>query len=42
MANKFKENKTGTEKDSIFKGNWAIKKLSPKTLSQPHKKAKNT
>lgn len=35
MANKFKYNKTGTEIDSIFKGNWAIDTTAPNSGGGP-------
>ena len=35
MANKFKYNKTGTETDSIFKGNWAIDTTAPNSGGGP-------
>ena len=35
MANKFKYNKTGTETNSIFKGNWAIDTTAPNSGGGP-------
>ena len=35
MPNKFKYNKTGTETDSIFKGNWAIDTTAPNSGGGP-------
>ena len=35
MANKFKYNKTGTEIDSLFKGNWAIDTSAPNSGGGP-------
>ena len=35
MANKFKYNKTGTETDSLFKGNWAIDTTAPNSGGGP-------
>ena len=35
MANKFKYNKTGSETDSLFKGNWAIDTTAPNSGGGP-------
>ena len=35
MPNKFKYNKTGTEIDSLFKGNWAIDTTAPNSGGGP-------